>query len=165
MPMTIAELNAMDHNAFVDTVGWVFEHSPWVAASAWERRPFASLDAIHVRMMEAVENAPVDQQEALLRAHPDLGARVAMSRASRHEQSDAGLSALTADELARLHALNTAYRAKFGFPFIYAVKGATKQDILEALERRLVGTREGERREALRQVYRLARFRLEEVVA
>ena len=88
-----------------------------------------------------------------------------MSRASRLEQSDAGFSALTEDELSRLNSLNTAYRAKFGFPFIYAVKGATKHDILDALERRLVGTREGERREALRQVYRIARFRLEEVIA
>jgi OHCU decarboxylase len=165
MAMTITELNKMDRSAFVNTVGWVFEHSPWVAESAWERKPFASLDAIHVRMMEVVENATVDEQEALLRAHPDLGARVAMSRASRLEQSDAGFSALTEDELSRLNSLNSAYRAKFGFPFIYAVKGATKHDILDALERRLVGTREGERREALRQVYRIARFRLEEVIA
>jgi 2-oxo-4-hydroxy-4-carboxy-5-ureidoimidazoline decarboxylase len=163
--MTIAELNAKDRQAFADAIGWVFENSPWVAERAWRRRPFSSLEALHARMMEEVENATPEEQLALLRAHPDLGARVAMSAASVNEQAGAGLPALSPEELSRLRALNLAYREKFSFPFILAVKGGTKRDILDALERRLIGTREAEHREALRQVFRIARFRLEEAIS
>ncbi len=83
---------------------------------------------------------------------------------SQLEQAGAGLGALTRDELERLRALNSAYREKFGFPFLYAVKGSTKQEILNAIERRLTSVRDAEHQEALRQVYRIARFRLEDIV-
>ena len=83
---------------------------------------------------------------------------------SQREQAGAGLGALTRDELERLRALNSAYREKFGFPFLYAVKGSTKQEILNAIERRLTSMRDAEHQEALRQVYRIARFRLEDIV-
>ena len=88
-----------------------------------------------------------------------------MSGASQREQAGAGLDALTRDELERLSPLNAAYREKFGFPFVYAVKDSTKHDILNALERRLPSTRDAECQEALRQVYRIARFRLEEMIS
>jgi len=88
-----------------------------------------------------------------------------ISDASQREQASAGLDALTRDEFERLLKLNAAYREKFGFPFVYAVKGSTKHDILNALERRLPSTRDAERQEALRQVYRIARFRLEEMIS
>jgi 2-oxo-4-hydroxy-4-carboxy-5-ureidoimidazoline decarboxylase len=91
------------------------------------------------------------------------GGQDPLSDASRQEQAGAGLEALTADELERLLNVNAAYREKFGFPFVYAVKGRTKHDVLDALERRLASTRDVERQEALRQVYRIARFRLEEL--
>jgi OHCU decarboxylase len=106
-------------------------------------------------------SATAKEQLALLRAHPDLGAREKMSDASTVEQVRAGFDSLTRPELERLTALNAAYRDKFGFPFLFAVRGATKDDILNALEKRLLGTREAELEEALRQVYRIARFRLE----
>ena len=88
-----------------------------------------------------------------------------MSDASSREQERAGLDALTRNELERLLKLNAAYREKFGFPFLYAVKGSTKHDILNALERRLPSPRDIEHQEALRQVYRIARFRLEEAIS
>lgn len=184
--MTLIELNRMDRERFVAALGWVFEDSPWVAERAWARRPFNTLDEIHAAMTSAVASASLEEQLALLRAHPDLGAvrlspaRKAsadrrglgeggqadppMSHASQREQSGAGLNALSSDELERLRSLNAAYREKFGFPFLYAVKGSTTLDILNALERRLTSTREAEHREALRQVYRIARFRLEELL-
>ena len=172
--MTLAELNGKDRPAFVEAIGWVFEHSPWVAARAWEQRPFASLDALHETMTGIVALATYDEQIALLRAHPDLGTVrlkpdatgtiTDISDASEREQAGAGLDMLTRDQLDRLRALNTAYREKFGMPFLYAVKGSTKHDILSALERRLPSTRDVEHQEALRQVYRIARFRLEDVV-
>jgi OHCU decarboxylase len=160
--MTIAELNGADRDGFVQAIGWVFEGSPWVAERAWARRPFSSLDALHEAMRASVVDATLAEQTALLRAHPDLGARAAMTDASAREQAGAGLDSLTREEFDRLRALNSAYREKFGFPFLYAVRGSTKHDVLSALERRLTSTRDVEHREALQQVYRIARFRLEE---
>jgi len=162
--MTLSELNEQDRDAFVEAIGSTFEQSPWVAERAWEKRPFATVDALHDAMMAVVATASADEQLTLLRAHPDLGARAEMSDASQREQAGAGLDALTRDELQRLHALNRAYRDKFGFPFLYAVKGSTRHDILNALERRLSSPRDAEHQEALRQVYRIARFRLEDTV-
>ena len=165
---TLAELNATDRSGFVDAIGWVFEQSPWVAERACERRPFATLEQLHDAMTSVVAAASLEEQLALLRAHPELGVvRVQaepISTASRREQADAGLDALQGDERERLRALNTAYREKFGFPFLYAVKGSTTRDILNALERRLTSMRDAEHHEALRQVYCIARFRLEDAV-
>jgi OHCU decarboxylase len=158
-------LNAMDRNAFVETIGWVFEHSPWVASRAWEWRPFDSPAALYQRMVNVVATATTEEQLSLIRAHPDLGVRARMSAASEGEQTGAGLDRLTAGEFERLHRLNTAYREKFDFPFIYAVKGSGKQQILDALERRLTGDPDAERSIALEQVYRIAQFRLESIIA
>jgi OHCU decarboxylase len=163
--MTLDDINACDRANFSQRVGWVFEHSPWVAERAWMKRPFATLDALHAAMMSAVAAASRDEQLALLRAHPDLGARAAMSDASATEQTGAGLDRLTPEEFASLIRLNAAYREKFGFPFIYAVRGSTKQAILDALEARLSAGSDQELAEALGQVARIARFRLQELIA
>ena len=162
--MTLADLNALDRQEFVNAVGWVFEHSPWVAERAWLRRPFGTLDQLHAAMADEVARGTQQEQLNLLRAHPDLGSRAKMTGASTSEQAGAGLDSLTAVEFARLQQLNGEYRDKFGFPFLYAVKGSTKHDILQALEARTQAAREEEFREALRQVSRIARFRLEDTV-
>ena len=163
--MTLSDVNTFGERMFVERVGWVFEHSPWVAERAWARMPFASLDELHAAMTAEVAVAGPDEQLALLRAHPDLGTRAKMSEASTAEQAGAGLDRLTPEEFERLHRLNAAYRDKFGFPFLYAVKGSTKHDILRALETRLPSSHEQELAEALRQVGRIARFRLEELIS
>jgi 2-oxo-4-hydroxy-4-carboxy-5-ureidoimidazoline decarboxylase len=168
--MTLAELNAIDREGFIAALGWIFEDSAWVAERAWTRRPFSTLDNVHAAMVSVVKSASVGEQVALLRAHPDLGSvrpetAPKMSHASQREQAAAGIDVLTRDQLDRLRALNRAYREKFGFPFLFAVKGSTTQDILDALERRLLSTRDVEHEEALRQVYRIARFRLEELIS
>src|SRR5688500_1419130 len=111
-------------------------------------------------MMAVVDAAPRAEQLALLRAHPDLGVRARMSEASIGEQAGAGLDRLTAAEFERLQRLNGAYRQKFGYPFLFAVKDSTKDQILAALEERLSSSPEEEFAEALRQVYRIAQFRL-----
>lgn len=162
--MTVADLNEKDRSAFVEAVGSAFEDSPWVAERAWEKRPFASLDALIDAMTSVVASAPVDEQLSLLRAHPDLGTRIRMSPESAREQAGAGFAGLTGDQSERLRVMNSAYREKFGFPFLYAVKGSTAPDILNALERRLTSARDAEHQEALRQVYRIARLRLEQTV-
>jgi 2-oxo-4-hydroxy-4-carboxy-5-ureidoimidazoline decarboxylase len=165
MKRSLTALNALDCAGFVDAVGWIFEHSPWVAERAWRQRPFASIDGLHQALVAEVMTAGRAEQLALLRAHPDLGTRAAMTDASTSEQAGAGLDSLTAEEFARLHALNAAYRETFGFPFLYAVKGSTKHDILKALEARALAGPEEEFREALRQVSRIARFRLEDTLS
>lgn len=159
--MTLAALNDSDLEGFVARLSGVFEDSPWVAERAWQRRPFATVDALHAAMVTEMMGAGRQEQLALLRAHPDLGARARMSEASVGEQAGAGLDRLTPDEHDRLLRWNRAYRERFGFPFLLAVTGATKTDVLRALERRLGSTLEQEWPEALAQVARIARFRLE----
>ncbi len=161
--MTLDELNACGQPRFVETLGWIFEASPWVAERAWSDRPFASVHDLHRAMTAAMDAAPAGDQLALLRAHPDLGTRARMSDASTGEQQGAGLDRLTPEEFERLRRLNAAYREKFGFPFLFAVKGSTKQDVLAALERRLDEAPDRELSEALRQVSRIAMFRLQEI--
>lgn len=153
--MTLEILNTVDQAEFTNAVGWVFEHSPWVAGRAWFSRPFADIASLHREMVREVETASAEEQLALLRAHPDLGDRAELTRASASEQ--AGF-----DFDQRFIALNQGYRDRFGFPFLYAVKGSTKYDILRALELRIASDRDTEFAEALRQVYKIAAFRLQE---
>jgi 2-oxo-4-hydroxy-4-carboxy-5-ureidoimidazoline decarboxylase len=162
--MTVHEMNSLDLPGFLSAFGSIFEHSPWVAERAYAGRPFADLNTLHATMIEEVERAAFTKKLTLLRAHPDLGTRARLSQASAAEQSGAGLDSLTPLEFERLHRLNAAYRKRFGFPFLLAVKHCTKHDVLQALERRMDATAEDEYREALQQVYRIARFRLEELV-
>ena len=164
MQLSIEEINGYAQSQFIETLGWVFEHSPWVAERVWFQRPFASCGHLCEAMNGEVAAASMDEQLALLRAHPDLGTRAKISPSSAGEQSAAGLDRLTEDEYIWLIELNGAYREKFGFPFLYAVKGSDTSVILEALERRLKSSREHEFSEALRQVYRIAQFRLEDLI-
>lgn len=158
--MTIDVINRLGRAEFVSTVGWVFEDSPWVAERAWPLRPFADVHALHRAMASQVLTAGRDEQLALLRAHPDLGARARMSAASEGEQAGVGLDRLTPDQYARLQAANDRYRERYGFPFLFAVKGSTAQAIIDALESRLARTWEEEFETAVRQVFRIAEFRL-----
>jgi 2-oxo-4-hydroxy-4-carboxy-5-ureidoimidazoline decarboxylase len=166
--MNINAVNAMPAADFVAAFGEIAEHSPWVAEAAARTRPYASRDA----MVEAFQRAVLDAGESarlrLLEAHPDLAGKAAiggqLTADSRKEQAGAGLDRLTPEEFTRFHALNFAYRVRFEIPFIYAVRGATKQQILQAFEARANGTLLEERLTALAQVLRIIRFRLEDRV-
>jgi len=162
--MRLEALNNLDRDAFVSNVGWVYECSPWVAERAWNSRPFSSLEDLCEKMISVVQAASPAEQVALLRAHPDLGTRAKVSLRSESEQAGAGLDKLTTRAYECLTHLNTEYKAKFGFPFLYAVKGSSKQGILTALQIRLAGDPGAELLTALEQVYRIARFRLEDIV-
>ena len=162
--MTIAEANYLPPADFVSQVGGVFEHSPWVAERALAGRPFADLPALHDALWQQVLLASREEQLDLLRAHPDLGARARMSDASQGEQAGAGLDRLTPGEFARLGAAYATYRDKFGFPFLFAVKGSTKYDILAAIEQRIHSGWDTEFRTALEQVFRIAGFRLADII-
>jgi OHCU decarboxylase len=162
--MTPDELNRMDRESFVRQVGWVCEHSPWVAERAWSARPFHTLDDLHAALVREIEHATPDEKLALLNAHPDLGSRAKLTSASAGEQSGAGLDQLTPDEFAELQSLNAAYKERFQFPFLYAVKGSNKHQILASLRERVHRAYEAEFEEAMRQISRIVRFRLETVL-
>ena len=167
--MKLSEINALDRSDFVAALDGIFEHSAWVAAAVSSQRPFASVGALHAAMVRAVSAAPEERQLALLRAHPELAGKDAergeLSAASMREQSGAGLTRCSAQELARLHALNVAYNQKFGFPFILALKGLDRGAIIERFAERLEHNRDLEFREALKQMARITRYRLEAMLS
>jgi 2-oxo-4-hydroxy-4-carboxy-5-ureidoimidazoline decarboxylase len=137
----------------------LFEHSPWVEARA-DARP--SSGDRHADLMAVVRDASPEEQLALIRAHPELAgkAAVALTEASAAEQASAGLDRLTQAEFDRFHALNAAYREKFGFPFIICVRLTDKAGILAAMERRLTNDRDSEIATALDEIGRIVRLRL-----
>lgn len=169
MALTVAEVDALAPADYLARFGDVAEHSPWVAEAAARARPHGTREAMIAAFAAAVAAAPRDARLALIRAHPDLAGRAAragtMADDSKKEQAGVGLDTLTDDEFARFESLNGAYRAKFGFPFVFAVKGATKHQILDAFEARLPGAPEVEFETALGQIARIFRFRIEDRVA
>lgn len=157
---SIEEANSLDRAAFVARFGGIYEQSPWVAEAAWERRPFTDRSALERAMQETVRQAGRPRQLELLRAHPRLGTRLALFGFSQAEQAGAGLGELTAAERAELEALNESYERKFGFPFIFAVRNASLRAILESCRNRIGADAAAEFDESLRQVFRIAAFRL-----
>ena len=146
---------------FLARYGGIYEHSPWIAAAAWEAGQITPVGPLHDAMKQAVVNGTHAQQLALIRAHPDLAGKLALTRESESEQKGAGLDRCSPEEFAEFQALNDAYKAKFGFPFIIAVKGHTRQTILENFRARIHNDPATEFETALDQIHRIARFRLE----
>jgi 2-oxo-4-hydroxy-4-carboxy-5-ureidoimidazoline decarboxylase len=155
----------MPRTVFIDAFGDVAEHSPWVAEEAWFKQPFADRNGLIRAFEVALRGASQDAKLALIRAHPDLATRAKLTEESLHEQADAGLDRLTPEEFKRFSALNEAYKSRFGFPFIFAVKGATKGQVIQAFEDRIVNSPEVEFETALTQIARIFRFRLEDRVS
>ena len=166
---TLQQLNAMEPAGFTRLLGGVFEHSPWVAGRAAGKRPFASVDQLHAAMVAEIEAAGLEAQLGLIRAHPELAGKAAvrgeLTTASMREQGGAGLDQCSPDEFSALQRLNSGYQAKFGFPFVVAVRGHTRHSIIALFEQRLTNSREAEIRQCLQQIYRIGRFRLEELLA
>jgi 2-oxo-4-hydroxy-4-carboxy-5-ureidoimidazoline decarboxylase len=162
---TLSSVNAMDARAFVEAFGDVAEHSPWVAEAAAKARPYASRDAMIAAFELATRKATREAQLALIRAHPDLANKAKLTPDSTREQAGAGLANLSAEEFARFTALNEAYKQRFGFPFIFAVKGATKTQILASFEERVGRGKAEEFEMSISQVCRIFRFRIEDRVS
>jgi OHCU decarboxylase len=166
----VIEANGLGRDAFVARFGGVFEHSPWVAERAWRRRPFVSLDALHAAMMAAVHEAPREEQLALVRAHPELAGREATEGAltadSSSEQGRLGFTRLSRDEFERMARLNRAYREKFGFPCIVALRlHASRGSVMQEMEQRVGNDAGTELKNALEQIGHIARGRLERLSA
>ena len=149
--------------------GGLFEHSPWVARSAWTRGPFTGVDDLHAALVAVVDEAPRERRLALIRAHPELAGHAAtageLTDASAAEQASAGLDRLTTEELERWRALNRAYRERFDFPLVVCVREHTKASIMAWGEERLSHDAEEEIAVALGEIAKIARLRLEELGA
>ena len=167
-PVDMAPINAMDRAAFVQKFGGIFENSPWVAEKAWEKRPFANLDDMHAAMVTVARYAPAAMQLTLLQSHPDLAGKEAeagtMTASSVAEQASAGLNALSHAEMVQMSDLNAAYKKKFGFPFIIAVRMHTKEGILFEFNRRLQNDTQTEFANDLQNVYVITRLRLNKLL-
>jgi OHCU decarboxylase len=170
---TLQELNSCDSAAFIERLRGIYEHSPWIPERAAKHRPFASVIALKLALQDAVSAASPDEQLALIRAHPELAGKAAiageLTAESTHEQAKSGLNLCSAEEYVTLHRLNADYNAKFGFPFILAVKGPdgnglTRQGIIATFTRRLRHPREDEIAECLRQIKRIAELRLNDLL-
>jgi 2-oxo-4-hydroxy-4-carboxy-5-ureidoimidazoline decarboxylase len=163
--VSIDHLSSLPQEEFIAALDGVYEHSPWVPASAWQRRPFRDIGALHRACSQSVREADRETQHALIRAHPELAGKAAIAGEltddSTREQSGAGLDRCLPDEFRRLTELNRDYAAKFGFPFIIAVRGHTLESIIAALEERLRHSHDAEFKEALRQIDQIALFRLQ----
>ena len=162
--VNLEEVNRMDKGAFVAVFGGIAEHSPWVAECAACERPFKSREMMIEAFCSAVTRASRDKKAELIRAHPDLATRASLSPDSSREQKSAGLDSLTEAEFARLTDLNARYSKTFGVPFIFAVRGATKQQILASFEERIHNPLETEFEIAIANIRRILRFRIEDRV-
>ncbi|MRW83382.1 allantoate amidohydrolase [Pseudoduganella sp. FT26W] len=171
---TLPELNSCDSATFVDRLRGIYEHSPWIPERAAAQRPFASVTALKLALQAVVSTATLDEQLGLIRAHPELAGKAAvagqLTAESTSEQAKSGLHLCSAEEFATLHQLNADYNAKFGFPFILAVKGPTgqgltRQAVIAAFSRRLKNQRADEIAECLRQIKRIAEIRLNDLLA
>lgn len=158
-------LSALSRAEFLAQLDGIFEHSPWVAERTWSAGPFTSVAALHAAMCLTVDNAAHSEQLALICAHPELAGKEAeagtLTADSTGEQRGAGLDQCTAEELQRLRTLNKTYRERFGFPFVVAVKGLSRHQIMDQVEGRLANSRDDEFRACLREIGKIARFRLD----
>ncbi len=168
-PLRLEDVNALSERAFVELLGEVFEHSPWVASRAFVARPFSDISALHTAMVHEMQRASQAEKLALLCAHPELAGKAAqrgeLTSASTQEQSRAGLNALNPQEMQRITDLNTAYRARHGFPFIVCVGQHTKDSIFSVFAQRVANAPAQEQVEALSQVTAIALLRLNKLIS
>lgn len=169
MPLTLEQLNAAPADQALALLDGLYEHSPWIAQGALAERPFRSLAQLKYAMVRVLAQAPHEAKLALIRAHPELAGKAMVAQAltaeSANEQSKAGLTQCTPEEFARIQQLNADYNARFGFPFILAVRGPRgtglpKQEIIDTFARRLGNPVDFEMAEALRNIHRIAEIRL-----
>ncbi len=166
--LTLQEINALDQESFVIALASLFEGPPWIAKSAWYARPFASLTVLHQALCAVMYQAPVEQQVALIQAHPDLVGRAALAGTltpeSTDEQAAAGLDRLSPEEITTFTRLNQAYHDRFGFPFVICARENKKESILAGFATRLQHTHSHEIKTALDEIAKICWYRLRDTV-
>lgn len=165
--MDFTEIANLNQEQFTNRLGAIYEHSPWIANAAWQSQPFRNLDDLHLAMSKVVLDAPHEAQLKLILEHPELAGKAAiagnMAQASKDEQKSAGLDQCSPEELALIQQLNKQYRDKFGFPFIIAVRGRNRQEIIQAMQERLNNHPNIEFNNALDQINQIALLRLNQL--
>lgn len=166
--MTLAELNALDQAQFIKELGSIYEHSPWVAKQVYELKPFKSLQQLNEVMFNCVTTSNKETQTQLILNHPELAGKEAqtgdLTQDSAKEQAGAGLDQCSPQELAQLQSLNAVYQETFGFPFIIAVSGLNRYDIMEQIKIRTNNSVEKEFETCIQEIGKIAWIRLQKLI-
>ena len=161
---SIDKFNKLSKAEFISIFGNIFEKTEWVAERCYESKPYNNLDELVSKMMKIFENIKKERHLEILNSHPDLAVEKKLTKDSKNEQKNASLNQCTDEEFVEFKKLNEEYKKKFGFPFIVAVKGKNKEEILNSFRQRITNNINLEFEEAKKQVKKIASFRLGEII-
>ena len=161
---SIEKFNKLSKVEFISIFGNIFEKTEWIAERCYESKPYNNLDELILKMMKIFENTEKEKHLEILNSHPDLAVEKKLTKDSKNEQKNASLNQCTDKEFVEFRKLNNEYKKKFGFPFIIAVKGKNKEEILNNFRQRLTNNINLEFEEAKKQVKKIANFRLSEII-
>ena len=160
---SIDKFNKLSKAEFISIFGNIFEKTEWVAEKCYESKPYNNLDELVSKMMKIFENIEKEKLLEILNSHPDLVVEKKLTKDSKNEQKNASLNQCNDEEFLEFKKLNEEYKKKFGFPFIVAVKGKNKEEILNSFRQRITNNINLEFEEAKKQVKKIASFRLSEI--
>ena len=161
---SIDTFNKLNKSEFLSTFGNVFEKTEWIAEKCYDSKPYNNVQELVNKMMEVFENSIKEKHLEILNSHPDLAVKKKLTKESENEQANANLNQCTNEEYEEFNKLNEKYKKKFGFPFIIAVKGKNKNEILNSFRQRITNNINSEFEEAKKQVKKIASFRLSEII-
>jgi len=161
---SIDKFNKLSKTEFISIFGNIFEKTEWIAERCYESKPYNNLDELILKMMKIFENTEKEKHLEILNSHPDLAVEKKLTKDSKNEQKNASLNQCTDEEFIEFKKLNEEYKKKFGFPFIIAVKGKNKEEILNSFRQRITNNINLEFEEAKKQVKKIASFRLSEII-
>jgi len=161
---SIDTFNKLNKSEFLSTFGNVFERTEWIAEKCYDSKPYNNVQELVNKMMEVFENSIKEKHLEILNSHPDLAVKKKLTKESENEQANANLNQCTNEEYEEFNKLNEKYKKKFGFPFIIAVKGKNKNEILNIFRQRITNNINLEFEEAKKQVKKIATFRLSEII-
>ena len=161
---SIDKVNKLSKSDFISIFGNVFEKTEWIAQKSYDSKPYKNFEELLSKMMEVFENSNKENHIKILNAHPDLAVEKKLTEDSKNEQKNASLNQCTDEEFVEFKKLNEEYKKKFGFPFIIAVKGKNKEEILNSFRQRITNNINLEFEEAKKQVKKIASFRLSEII-
>ena len=161
---SIDTFNKLNKSEFLSTFGNVFEKTEWIAEKCYDSKPYNNVQELVNKMMEVFENSIKEKHLEILNSHPDLAVKKKLTKESENEQANANLNQCTNEEFEEFNKLNEKYKKKFGFPFVIAVKGKNKNEILNIFRQRITNNINLEFEEAKKQVKKIATFRLSEII-
>ena len=161
---SIDKVNKLSKSDFISIFGNFFEKTEWIAQKSYDSKPYKNFEELFSKMMEVFENSNKESHIKILNAHPDLAVEKKLTKDSKNEQKNASLNQCTEKEFIEFKKLNEEYKKKFGFPFIIAVKGKNKEEILNSFRQRITNNINLEFEEAKKQVKKIANFRLSEII-